>query len=429
MVVNAKLASAITLAIAAVIGVPTWCCAFDGKPVGTTSAITLIANLDRKIETARWHIESKTGKFLDGANPQSIDSSNSSISGSVIFEPGPKRYRLEVDGVQRWIGGAEPFLSLRRICTFDGGMYRKWELSVPGTTSPDVSKQAGTGTMQKELGESQGCLEALAGPCGLQIFPPMFPTLESPIPVRLSDFLSRKVEDAARLQVSEQPDGDWVIETVDKEYDLRILYSPERSGLVLKAEWGGSNPANPGFRDEDIWLRVNVEPQPIGDFWVPRSADVCYTRDKPPQGSHLTFSSVVINEAVAPERYLIDFPSGTYLTDYVSGKAYTVSGGPVDDQTAVRTFMHAQGITPPPAPSERLPLIPIGLGVFTVVLIAVVVFRYRRRVPLSLLCAFIALPTSARCAERSATDPSLVSYSPREKIHVSQRLSRGALCA
>src|SRR5439155_21994448 len=69
--------------------------------------------------------------------------------GLVIFEPVSGRYRLELESVQKWYAGADPYGAQRAIWTFDGEIARDFHRFKGGLIPPEAKDRPGDAEVQK----------------------------------------------------------------------------------------------------------------------------------------------------------------------------------------------------------------------------------------------------------------------------------------
>ena len=312
-------------------------------PVG--QALTVIKSFENaqieKIKNAQWSIRITEGDIpkngeIDDLIPK-IKNKNHFYENKVVFEPLSKRYRVDEEGVTKWIDGDGDNFAYVQQFSFDGATERSFRRGQGGIIIPKENLPA-NGLIRKEKGND--FLEGNGQINGIAYFPPFH------FGMLFSDFIQNKINQKQKVEITNNG-GIWIILTTPQQAslasdsDFRIAYDT-KSGLVLWAEWVGKQSLEPNLAGK-VWKRHLVKwKQIVPDTWVPERYTQCNLING--TGTRFDFMEISINKNLKDEVFRISFPIGTRLRDEIEKKSYVVSNGIVDEQEAIRQFMAEQAI-------------------------------------------------------------------------------------
>lgn len=293
-----------------------------------------------RIRSARWAPKTAAGSVKATDPLEVIDPDRGDprlyYKRIVTLEPPSGRYRMDVESVTKWVDGDADTFAATESLSFDGTTERWYRRGQGGSKIPPPSTP-GLGTLGPEQrNEFLGRYGYLSG---IGYFPPnQFNGL-------LSDFIEERASQKQPLEITPRPDGTWIVTTAPAERALwtdnsfRFCYDPLR-GLVQWGEWVGKPHLQSAWAGK-TWKRQSVQwKEHTPGIWVPQVVTFVNLIDR--QGSMLTYSEIELNRPYDESVFRITFPIGTKLRDEVEKKSYTVSGGIVDEQEAVRQFMAEQ---------------------------------------------------------------------------------------
>lgn len=313
-------------------------CSFGDTPVETKEAIEIMKALAGKWRNVQWKSTFVGGRLKSIDDPSVVIAQTNKQTASTLYEYADHRAKIESSTTMPWIDGRAQAVSKVEGFAFDGKIYRRWSAQRPGTDPPEVKNSIVDGTISENSAQE----EAPAGGsqfdhqlflAGLRWMPPFFGTFRAIQPMPLWQFLTDNVRAGKEVSVIDKGDAVWEINTFDDEFRVRILYDTRRGGVVTAAEWGSDKEI------EKVWRRLDIVLQESGDLWAPRVANLVYTLDRPPTIERVEFYDVRTNQDLSESAFLIEFPLGTRLIDYITKKAYTVTGGALSDQDATREFL------------------------------------------------------------------------------------------
>ncbi len=396
--------------------------ATGGEPVPLGTALDIIRQNESaqcaSLMTASWTPHTVSGK-VSGTSTSAVitpDPQNPKLyyRRSVTYEPSSGRYRMDVDSVTKWVDGDADTFAATETYTFDGRTERWYRRGQGGTVIPALPAP-GFGTVKPET--RNGFLDSHGFLSGVGSFPP------NNFNRRLSEFLQDASAAKHAVTVTALADGTWLIDTRPPEAalagdsDFRICYSP-KGGLVQWAEWLGKPHLTTPWASK-AWKRLSVQWQKLpSGLSVPGAVTTTNLLDQ--YATRITFSEVQAGVSADAAKFRIAFPIGTRLVDDVEKKSYTVSGGVVDEQEAVRQFMAAQALDDRNGSAGWGGWV-YAVGTAALAGAAMILLRIRRR---SLLVALIAasalVPSRLTAAEPDADGNWRVSHADGESIPVSQ---------
>jgi hypothetical protein len=397
--------------------------------IATREAVEVMQALGSRVQNAHWKAEFTRGTLQSNKDSKAIVARTHKMSASVLFEPASQRARIESNLTMPWRDGPADTVSKVEGFAFDGKVFRRWSTQRPGIDLPDLTFSAIDGTittdptpMEAPVGASGFDHQLFLA--GLRWFPPYFGTLRAIPALPLWRLLADNEKSGKEVTIIDKGNGLWEIETLDDEVRVRIHYDTQRGGVVTDAVWGSEKNV------EDVWRRLDISLQEVDGFWVPKVAELIGTLDRPPTIERVEFHDVKLNQVLPDSAFLMDFPVRTRLVDYTSKKAYTVTGGPIADQEAVREFMRTSGLPDPDAglQSGGLGLRLVGI-IITAIIVAVLgyfVFRSRRAAILLLPVMMLAC-TSASGLDYEPGKGWILSHHSGEAIPISQCGFRAAL--
>jgi hypothetical protein len=301
-----------------------------------------------RIGSARWKVETAHGTLSENGK---LNAKPFGSKGDVIFEPTTGRHRAHLQSIVPAVGGPEPSLAQRNLCTFDGTRSRIFNRHSFGRTIPAI-QGGGAGTLPGfgSVWDNTDEFQKLWGwQSGVGYFPPYFEK------DRLPDLLRRERSKGRLARVTEDDQGIWHIEVIDDANAKslkRIDYDRSKGGVVTGAVWKNGEPPK-------AWKQITVELQHIdGSYWVPKMVENRFILDKPVSVDYVFFRDVRLNRPVSDSDFQLQFPTGSQVMDYAEKKAYVIGGKPKDEQAMIRGFMQMTGMRPsppPPPPLEALP--------------------------------------------------------------------------
>lgn len=289
-----------------------------------SNALEVVDNDARNFRSASWRAHGINGRLSRPGDPHSPPSQQGDtwIDALVKIDYETNRYRLELASV----GGTDPphlFYGKRQIFTHDGGIQRTLQQREVGKTLPQTS-DAGRGAIAAGDSPDARDVRARLKSAGMATFGPYFMRVADP-DERILTFsqLLRESQKQGTLGFATAGNGNWKFSFPDRQSRVTAEYSPEL-GLVVGAEW-------------DIGHKMLVEPVAVDGFHVPKTVIHWW----PGTGifGKYEFSDISLNRGLEEADFLIDFPVGTYVVDYVAEKQYEVSRTPINERQAVADFM------------------------------------------------------------------------------------------
>lgn len=304
---------------------------------------------ETRVRSARWsgsHVRGELFDRQDLARFRLVRDPIESAKWTITFEPPTGRYRMDIQQVTRWHKGLEDYAGVVRSYSSDGKTRRRLQTSRGGTELPS-SSSPGTGRIEHP--DMDHFLRSEGGGTGLGNFPPHFMNR------RFSTFLEERIVTKERFYTVQQADGIWRIETngdpgfaAGESEDAYIVYDPIR-GLPLAQEIYGKLSLNGEWAGKLLRTRRIIWKEKEKGLWLPEHSDVINVFDR--RISRTSYHDIRINETIDESQFALQFPIGTLVVDEVEKKMYTVSGGVVDEQSAIRAFIQHEKLNAPRKPS------------------------------------------------------------------------------
>jgi hypothetical protein len=230
--------------------------------------------------------------------------------------PYGRNIHMEETAAKAWVGGLQDTAYVRSVQTFDGEFSRTvWWF---GQTEEDLSAAEPSGNVRAGLDPG---LRWCAGAFGL-VMPWRYGW-------SLSDVVEREegvtVEPSAlpgsmvpcyRVYVPAKPGDD------ERAQDASYYVDPKRGFAVVR--WERLRPLD---RSSVVAYVDCLDVQEIGPgIWLP--TEIWYDESpewyKNPEHTHYLVTSVRVNVPAEPGFFAVDFPAGTFVTDFRTGHTYTV---------------------------------------------------------------------------------------------------------
>lgn len=343
------------------------------EAVSSEQALKIIESIERRIESWQCRIYYSWGTYDSLSNPRYFTPTDPKIglikNGIVVYEPWTGRYRFEYQATTTWQQGQSPFLSEKKVFTYNGETEQRLSWSKPGTEMPGPT-DIHTGEIRPD--KSQDFILTAEGQfAGIGWFPPLF------MQKRLSELL-REANGNTSLIIKQNKNGVWQIDATlsyrGKKPKVRFDYNPHRGGAITDATF---------FMDDGIkpWQRCKFELQEIkSDLAVPKILDILMLPEeinKEKKGVRITYTDLKVNEKIENSVFNIEFPPGTRVVDYQSRKSY-VTGDVESERSAIQRFVKEESIYIAAHPENRLWwIIGSSLGV---VLLILSLWLFRRKV-------------------------------------------------
>ncbi|WP_422931357.1 hypothetical protein [Singulisphaera sp. PoT] len=301
-------------------------------------ALARIEAHEKELGSLEWTIAFKEGTAADPSKPEKATLSPSQHQGHVTLDLVTGRYRVDLESVIRWIQGPSDFLALRQSWSYDGLELRDLISMKPGKILPDATEDRGRGRIVRQ-GNQKSEFPHFTGAAGIDSMPPNFQGK------RLSQFLREGMKPERPLSMEKHGDL-WRFTAFDPLMDSNVLidYDP-KAGMVLEATWQNGTPERP-------WRRYTVTTQEISPGRsMPHIIRSVNTLDG--NFTQLTYSSVKLNAPYAPGRFLLQFPFGSNVTDFLRKSAYTTGETSPDSPESIQRFMNENGLTDAPAEPDK----------------------------------------------------------------------------
>lgn len=306
--------------LVAALALPAWA----GAPVPLEDALAKIRKNEgdqlQRIQNAQWSMKAYMGKIpekgdLDALIPEAKNPKEYSKI-NVIYEPKSGRYRVDQEGVTKWIDGAAEHYAFVERFSFDGKEERTQHRGQGGAILPQEGGVPPKGLIR--LRKGLGFLEENSHTWGTGYFPP------NHFGKPLSGLIEEKLEQKEKCVV-ESSDGLWIITTsptqavLAKDSDFRIGYDPAK-GIVLWAEWVGKADLKTKWANT-AWKKhlVRWKQDPEG-IWLPERFTQCNMIDR--TGTRFEFTDMVVNQKIDPAVYQVRFLVGTRVQNEIEKKHY-----------------------------------------------------------------------------------------------------------
>ena len=400
-------------------------------------AIGLFSAMEQQYEVLEWTIKSARWQLK---NPRDTSSVVKKLygdfwTGEVRFDPHARRYLTKEQGVRPWIkseGASIDSMAINESRGFDGGAYRHFSQEGEGKTLEAAMRSPKSGQILSAESIDEEYINTHAGAMAFGFMPPYIFHYDLP-PMAMSKLLPLR-----------QKKGDTVVVTEDEKGVLRVTFEWTKSGEPAATMFSGSFDTNRGGTCVEwsvsggdtlgtIWQRCEFDNIEVSQgLWAPREVRVVSPMEMPPYMDKLTLSDVRINPELSPDAFIVEFPTGTYVDDYIENRSYTVTGGAIDEQAAVKDFLTRHPFAT--AKTEGGWLRWLGLAAL-VICTAVSAFAWRRwRRSAAGIILFVSLGTTAQAQELSSEPQSstavsspidetadyVISHHPAERIRVAE---------
>ncbi len=349
--------------------------------IDSDTALKLIVSKEKEISSIRWECR-RRGPYCPAEGNLSkvaLDSSG--------------RFRMQARGIDPVYDPKSKTprtVGVDDLRTFDGDLFRRQMQQEPGDSLPSEETSArGYIRNEKEIAY-QGSAQD-----GIQFFfPYFFPVGHGKELLLFSEYLRNKMQSGFPVWVNEDKQGVWEISTVSEEIPIRdgkdiftlyihILYAPGKgkAGAILKVvESPHKDFAAALEHKTGTWQEVSYSLQEIDGYWVPRLVHFAYgpRGSGPTEPTEYTYSKVELNRPLTKEDFIIQWKKGTFITDDSARQTYAVTGGQVDEKTAVDVYASSHGLTKP-AKKKRSRYVLWVNSVLLVVLICIFVLRRWRK--------------------------------------------------
>ncbi len=315
--------------------------AVDGREVDTQVAIDMLRGYEDLIHTVSFEGTVRKGSRASLESPVAdfAEDPNWSQKVTAAYEPRTKRHLVTVESTTEWIDGAAPYVSLRQQFSYDGSAYRWWCHTSHGTELP----QPDSGPPQEAAitNSDEGAIwDDRMARVLLCMFPPFFLSEEGDAPRSLSQFLMNNLKSGVSVHVDDSPGKtSWAVDTKDGDKYVRIVTDRDKGGAVTRVTWSTSDDNDP----QSVFAELDVDLQLVDGFHVPRRILRYYQYDKDVE--EVVFRNVLLNKPLEPSTFVLTFPVGAYVRDFITSKAYVVSKGPVDEAKAIADCRAVQGLT------------------------------------------------------------------------------------
>ncbi|MEK6261413.1 MAG: DUF1573 domain-containing protein [Planctomycetota bacterium] len=410
----------------------------EQKPMPIDRAIKLFAKLELQYKALEWTIEASQFLLKDANDPTSVSgpSLTQHNRSTVRFDPHARRYlvkREQVGAPQNAGIGMRSAWAFRDHRGFDGRVYRSWKQGFPSMSLDDArDKGVQTGVVSKQDIEDRDFPGKFAGSMGFGFMPPMVYDFDHP-PMPLSKLLA--------LLHKESPTS--VDVTEDEAGGVTVNYRWMQFGGNAQTLFSGIFDVNKGgiclgwtitvVGDNRVWKRVDVIHEEFAPgLWAPREVNMIEPMEKPPVLIKQVYTDVRVNPPLDAKAFIVEFPIGTFVDDSAAEKSYVVTGGAIDEQTAIKEFISRNGLKAKPrkAPWFTWPRFIVAVSIFAA--IAAAVIRWKG---LGLVLIVFTLRSNSLADERAVTvlkpEPVeqqaaetapdyFISHHPAEKIRVAE---------
>jgi len=290
----------------------------DPKPVSLDDALKTVSRIEEQIKVAQWKLDCCEGELVKPNDPSSFVKKDTRLlnRGHVIFEHQSGKYWFDRQTVGKRTRGTAPTIGVVQRHVYDGRSYSLFERSRPGTDIPGENDRPTRGEIHAT--DKYGLLGDHIFVTGAGLFPPYFEGL------KLSEVI--RSAKAGKREVTITDNGAiWTINASASADDEHLKhqwfewrYDLKKGGLVVEAARRGSKEPGKG-----VWQKTHVEPQEVSKgVWVPKRVTVEYVLGK--HAERVEFSDAKINPPVKEDTYTMQFPGGTFVTDYVKKIRYRV---------------------------------------------------------------------------------------------------------
>lgn len=421
------------------------------KAMTVDRAVKLFAGLEREYKALEWTLEFSRGQLRDASDVSSVLKSDGSrpYRATVRFDPQARRYLVTTQEVSPWQGRPgesvpAPFVAINRSRGFDGRVHRSSDQQAHAKdlekANLERAKQSpNLGLVMDREYDNVDFVNNHAAGMAFGLMPPNVFDWDLP-PMPLSKMLERRQKAGAKVEVTEDESGivhvryRWTkpdepvptFSVFDGRFDVK------KGGVCLG--WTISQ----GFVKGDVaeteipWKRCefdNFEAAP--GLWAPREINIVSAMERPPFVDKLTLTDVRVNPPLDAKAFILEFPTGTYVDDHIANKSYTVTGGAIDEQAAVKEFItrHKLQARPRRAAWFSWSRLAILMSLFAAV---GAVFAWRRGLGVVLMVIALnsesmgaepganALVPEAENRETEATADYIISHHPAERIRVAE---------
>lgn len=298
-------------------------------------AISVIESLESKFQALKWHARCQQAKLTTPDNTKNYEVIEPiDMRSEIIFDPIGERYLIKINSVNKWVQGADPFVSTVEAHSFDGEVYRQLDWEKPGKILPTPNDTRGNGVICNDKGNlspwGNDIVKKQSFALGTAYMPPYFSSISADYPTqRLSRLIRTWLDEGKEVTILESNTKVWTINAKPFKlgpYDhlLTITYDLTKGGVVT-----GVRLLAPDEKGEYLCenVRVEIELQQVnGHFWFPKVIKQVWPND-----NSMTFTSIEnieVNPPITAETFRVEFPKGVYITDYIN-KMHYVEGNAI----------------------------------------------------------------------------------------------------
>jgi hypothetical protein len=143
----------------------------------------------------------------------------------------------------------------------------------------------------------------------------------------LSSLLRAWLDEKKNIKIFERDKGIWTIHVEwmklgPCDHILCIIYDTTKGGVVTAKRWLAPD-AKGEFNTENIRVEIDLQEVKEG-LWMPKMARTVYPWDKDMDA--ISYEVVEVNPSTTVDTFRVQFPNGTYVTDYIKNRYYVMGG-------------------------------------------------------------------------------------------------------
>jgi len=417
--------------------------ASGSQKVDLPTALKRIAQNEERYEDLSWNVAFREGSATStNGPPWDMDKQLVTLTAEVKSDTSALRYHvlLKTSGkfINTDISGNSKVEYIGQIAeyAYDGHLFRHWHRygksnAIPDRDSANAGAVGEINTADAERLSGAGFLGTYGRPIAVHHMPPYFTLGRQSKPLRLSSQLNFNISEKKRCVITESDNGNWLISAYGRtgsdnfEDWWDITYDPER-GIIKHAR--RYNAASEISQERDFELEEIAYTHKEHDgIWVPSSIASLI-----PGQLELylwEISRIRVNQRLSDREFIIDFPPGVRVVDYVGKLLYDTGQSLPNEQAAVKSFANNYGHKASNIAdnASRSPFANTVLFATAMVVLILVILVFRKRIKRNVSIFFMACICITGEIEKTAAETYqneagewVVSYSQTEEMRITQ---------